>query len=156
MLIKYKREQLPTLFNSFEQELEKFFNWDNDELFPSVFSSKFSFPKSDISETETSFIIEAAVPGLSKEDIKIEIKDSEDGKYLQLSGKKSQSKNEEKKNYIHKEIKHSSFSRCFSLGNNIKDDEIVATFKEGMLTIQIPKKEITKINKDNVRQIEIK
>jgi len=155
-IIKYKREQLPSLFDSFEKEIERFFTSDyEDEFFPSVFTSKFSFPKSDISETEDKFIIEAAVPGLSKDDIKIEIKDYEDGKYLSLSGKKSQSIEEDKKNYIHKEIKHSSFSRTFPLGDNVKDTDIVATFKEGMLTIEVPKKEKT-ITKNKIRQIEIR
>jgi HSP20 family protein len=91
----------------------------------------------DIIDADTSIIIEAELPGLSKDDLTISVAS---GKVLTISGKNTNSKHSaDIQNYILKELKRSSFRRSFSLGKNIDPDSIKADFKEGILRISINK-----------------
>lgn len=105
--------------------------------------------KCDIYEKDDNYHIEIDVPGFSKEDITIEC----DKGYLTVSVLRNTVEDDENnnKNYIRRERVYSKYKREFYLGD-VDTDNIDATFKEGVLTITVPKKDevITK------RQIEIK
>lgn len=92
--------------------------------------------RTDIRETEHSFILEAELPGFSKEDIRAEIKNG----YLTISAEhKSESENkDEKNNYIRRERSYGSYSRSFDLAG-INIDEITASYKDGILSLTLPK-----------------
>jgi len=92
--------------------------------------------KCDIYEKEGNYIVEADVPGFKKEDINIEYEDG----YLILAAEKSEEKEDENKNYLRKERYSTSFKRQFYLGN-IKEDQIKASFDDGILKIIAPKQE---------------
>jgi HSP20 family protein len=95
-------------------------------------------PDMDIFETEMGFVIEAEVPGISKEDLKLNIEDD----ILTLEGeKKSENKDEE---YLRKESKEGGFSESFSLPENVDKDKIKAKFENGVLRITIPKVKVLK------------
>ncbi len=119
-------------------------NYYLDDLFNNLLEKNDTTKmKCDIYEQEDDFFIEMDAPGFSKEDIKIEVKDG----YLTISLVKKQ---QEEKNYIRRERNYASYERSFYLGN-VKEDEITASFKEGILTIKIPKN----VESTHVKKIEI-
>lgn len=100
--------------------------------------------KCDIYEQEDNFFIEMDAPGFTKEEIQIEVKDG----YLKIMANKQQE--EDSRNYIRRERNYTSYERSFYLGN-VVEEEITATFKDGILSIKIPKdKEV-----ESVKKIEI-
>ena len=116
-----------------------------DDFMPSINVNEAM--KCDIYEKGNNSFIEMDIPGFKKEDISIDI----DNKYLTITAKREDSHEDKDKNYIRKERSYGKFSRSFYIGN-VSEDEIDAEFKDGILTVCIPKeqKEQTK------RQITIK
>lgn len=113
------------------------------EAFPSLsqnlgvgFFNKGSYPKVDVIDHKDNVTIEAEIPGLSKEDVSVELEDN----VLTISGNKQDTVNEGA-TYIRRELKRSSFKRSFTLGENIDTSKIDAGFENGILTVLIPKKE---------------
>ena len=106
--------------------------------------------KTDITETEKSYILEAELPGFKKEDINIDI----DNNYLTISAERK-SENEEKDkngNVIRRERSYGTFSRSFDI-SGIQSENIEAAYENGILKLELPKKEET-IPK--TRRLEIK
>jgi len=103
------------------------------------FFSKTSYPKVDIIDYNDSIKIVSEIPGLSKKDITIEVKDGT----LTISGKKATKgdSTDTKGTYIYKELKHSSFNRSFTLGDSLNTEKVQAKFKDGILNVTIPKLE---------------
>lgn len=94
--------------------------------------------KTDIKEKKDKYIIEMDLPGYEKENISLEINDG----YLMISAKTSQNKDEkEEGKYVRKERFIGECSRSFYVGDNIKEEDIKASFKNGTLKIEVPKKE---------------
>lgn len=112
------------------------FNGDND-FFDSFFSDVTPI-KTDIRETEEAYILDAELPGFSKEDIDIEY----DNNVLTISAnvESGMEESDEEGTYIRRERSTRSFSRQFIV-ENIKSDEISASFENGVLTIDLPKSE---------------
>lgn len=94
-------------------------------------------PAVDIYETADNIIIKAEIPGVSKKDISIEVKDNS----LYLKGERKFKKEIKEENYHRMERSYGSFNRIFSLPTSVKQDEIKAKFKNGVLQISIPKLE---------------
>lgn len=92
--------------------------------------------RTDIREREDSYILEAELPGFSKEDIHAEIKDG----YLTIRAeRKSESEEkDDKDNYLRRERSYGSFVRSFEL-EGIKSEEITASYKDGILSVNLPK-----------------
>jgi len=116
--------------------------WDIRNFFESFFSdpfftglSAFANPvKADIRETDKEYIIEAELPGMKKEDIKLELRDD----VLTISVENNVETNEERDNYIRKERIHGSFSRSFHV-ENVRHEDVTAKYSDGILTIKLPK-----------------
>ena len=123
----------PTFFDDFFTK--DFFDW-NDKNFAKVGTT---LPSVNLKETEKDFRIDLAVPGMKKDDFKIEMQNG----ILNISSEKKEEKEEKDKegNYLRKEFSYEAFSRTFSMPENAKDDSIAATYKDGILTIKIAKKE---------------
>ena len=129
------RDELLTPFDSF---INDFFNQQMElsKSFPNDFFSKGSYPKVNVADLKDKVVIEAAVPGMDKSDISIEVNEN----ILTLSGKSSQSSGVSDGQYIRRELKRSKFSRSFALGDNLNLDDISATCIDGILTLTVPKK----------------
>jgi HSP20 family protein len=123
--------------------------WDWADKKISTFGS--SLPSANLKETDKKIQIELAVPGMKKEDFKIEI----DNNTLFISAEKEEEKEESKKNdnYIRKEFSYQSFFRSFTLPEYIDDENIEANYKDGILHVEVAKKEGTK--KKSGKKIEI-
>ena len=104
------------------------------------------YPAVDVLESKDSYLIRAELPGMKREDIKVEVKDGT----LVLSGERKSEKPAEGVEYRHVERVAAKFWRSFSLSKTAKQDGIEATYKDGILEIRVPKAEEAK-----PRQIEI-
>jgi len=129
----------------------------NFDLFDDFFDDNFftkkekNFMKTDIKEKKDKYVIEMDLPGFEKENIKLELNNG----YLTITGKQENNIDEEEEKYVHKERFYGECTRSFFVGDNIKEEDIDAEFKNGMLKIDIPKKEEQK-EISETKQIEIK
>lgn len=125
--------------------------WDPFEGFPMVSSSVANVPSSagretaaivnpriDWKETPEAHIIRADLPGLNKEEVKVEI---EDGRVLQISGERSREHEEKNEKWHRVERVTGKFLRRFRLPENATMDQVKATMENGVLTIIVPKEE---------------
>jgi len=109
-------------------------NLFNDSFANSEKKGYFS-PKVDIIENENGFELQAALPGLKKEDINLELNNNK----LTLSGERKFVKDETKEKYHIVESNYGSFSRTFTLPENVKADTIKAHVSDGILSVTIEK-----------------
>ena len=117
-----------------------FFNTDFDR-FERRHSSK---PAVNIREDEKSFTIEMALAGVKKDDIKVEI----DKDVLTISSEINDEKNSNENGYSRREFGYGSFCRSFTIPENTESEKISASFKDGILYIEIPRaKEEAKVNR---------
>lgn len=114
----------------------------NDRLITNV-------PAVNIAENENEFHIELAVPGLVKEDFKINL----DKNLLRVSVEKKEDNSIEKKKYTKREYTYTSFVRSFTLPESVDYGKIDATYVDGILKLSVPKKEEAKLQS---REITIK
>ena len=124
-----------------------------DDFFDDGFFSKRerNLMKTDIRENENGYIIDIDLPGFSKENINLSLKNG----YLEISAKvehNNDENNEEK--FVHRERFYGECSRSFYVGEDITEEDINAEFKNGILKIEVPKKEEKKTIES--KQIEIK
>ena len=111
-----------------------------DEMFRDPFfnEEESKLMKTDIKEKKDKYIIDIDLPGYEKEGIKIEIQDG----YLTVHASINKEENDEEKGkYVRKERYAGECSRNFYVGDNIKEEDVKAKFKNGTLTLEIPKKE---------------
>ncbi len=111
-----------------------------DEMFRDPFfnEGESKLMKTDIKEKKDKYIIDIDLPGYEKEGIKIEIQDG----YLTVHASINKEENDEEKGkYVRKERYVGECSRNFYVGDNIKEEDVKAKFKNGTLTLEIPKKE---------------
>ena len=99
-----------------------------------------SFPAVNVIESEDAFKIELAAPGLKKEDFKVNIHENT----LTISTEKKEESTETVENYTRKEFNFSTFKRSFTLPKTVDSEKIVATYNDGVLALQLPKKEEAK------------
>ncbi len=97
-------------------------------------------PRVDISETDKEFAIKAEIPDVKKEDVKVTV----DNGVLTIQGERKQEKEENGKKFHRVERFYGSFARSFTLPDNVDETKIKATFKDGMLNLQIEKTEEVK------------
>ena len=133
-----------------------------DRIFDQMFESSFpdvmrtigvkpyqgsAYPKVNVYEYDERVGIDAEIPGLTKKDISVEVEDGT----LTISGEKHNILEDGSAKVIRRELKASSFKRNFELGENLDGDNIKADFKDGVLSISIPKIEPEKPKKTFVK-----
>ena len=106
-----------------------------------------SYPKVNVYEYDEKVAIIAEIPGLDKKDLKVDVEEG----ILVISGDKHALYNNEGAKVVRRELKSSSFKRQFELGELLDGDNIKASFKDGLLTIDIPKVEPTQPKKLSVK-----
>jgi HSP20 family protein len=97
-------------------------------------------PAVDVSETDNEYTIKAEIPEVKKEDVKVTLQDGE----LTIQGERKQEKEEKGKRYHRIERSYGSFLRSFSLPVNVDESKAKAEFKDGVLTLTLPKSEQAK------------
>ena len=93
-------------------------------------------PRFDIKETKNAFVIKADLPGIKDEDVNISLT----GSQLTVSGKREEERREEGEHHYMVERNAGNFSRVFSLPEGVDADAVTADLKNGVLTLQIPKR----------------
>ena len=111
---------------------------------------KGAYPKVDVIDEDTQVTINAEVPGLSKDQVSVTLDDG----VLQIKGEKKEEINDTTKRYVHRELKHSSFCRSFSIGENIDKESVDAKFENGVLSVTLKKTVPTP--KPEPKRIEVK
>jgi len=114
--------------------IEQFFNDFDRGFAPGARAATFT-PAVDVVEHADAYVLRAELPGVAREDISVEVKENR----LVLSGKKDAVQSGEEGKYRYVESRHGAFSRSFELPRNVKSDAIEATYKDGTLTLRIPK-----------------
>lgn len=99
-----------------------------------------SVPQVNIRETDEGYHLEMAAPGLAKEDFKISI----ENEVLTVSGEKKKQTTEKNEKYTRKEFAYNSFMRSFTLPEIVDTEKIRARYENGIMTVDLPKKEEAK------------
>ena len=120
---------------------DQFFGRGSDDDTSAVWA-----PRTDLSETDDAFRIRLDVPGMTKDDIAINLQNNT----LTVSGERSSERQEDGEEYVRVERAFGTFHRTFTLPDAVDPDRVEATYDEGVLTINVPKTE-----KSTRRQIEI-
>lgn len=110
-----------------------------NSFFDDSFTSMAANFKADIIEKEDKYVIEAELPGMHKDDIELEI----DNDRLTISANQTEEVKEEEENYIRRERRSGSYQRSFYI-DNVNEDDIKASYDNGILKIDLPKEEPTK------------
>lgn len=132
---------LPTLRNRnlFPNLIDDFFGRNlMDDFFD--LTTGINTPAVNIVEGKEGFRIEVAAPGLNKDDFRIDLHNN----VLTISSEKEERKEEKEEKYMRREFSYSSFKRSFTLPVTVDADKIAANHKDGILQIEIPKKEEAK------------
>ena len=133
-LLNVERE-FNKLFNTFNSRFGFDESTMNEELENAVWS-----PLTDISENKDQYILKLDLPGVSKENLKLNFHDGE----LIISGERKQEKEDKDSKYHRIERTYGKYYRSFTLPQTIQADKINAEFKDGQLTITVPKSEEAK------------
>ncbi|HRO47544.1 Hsp20/alpha crystallin family protein [Agriterribacter sp.] len=127
-------ERTPSVFDDFFKPWNEWFDkgssWGRIMNVPSV----------NITEGKDEYLVSLAAPGLKKDDFKINV----DGNMITVSSEKEDTKEEKDKKFTRKEYNYSSFSRSFSLPEEINKEKIEARYEDGVLRISLPRKEEAK------------
>jgi HSP20 family protein len=97
-------------------------------------------PPVDIYETEDAIVLKAELPGIDPKDVEVRVEDNT----LYLKGERNYEKEVKEQNYHRIERSYGSFARSFSLPNSISADKVKAEYKDGLLTLTMPKREEAK------------
>lgn len=157
-LRRWQRDERP--FESFRREIETFHRdidrlfedfWGESEtsLLPEFFSRRELVPQLDVTEDDTAFQVKVELPGLDEKDVDVTLAE----RVLTIKGEKKEEKEEKDKDYHRRERGYGYFRRSIELPAGVDADAIKASFRKGIMTIELPK---TKEAKEKVKHIEVR
>ena len=132
-LVKWTPNPL-SIFDEMNRMVRNVFN---DDWNLPVYRDSIWNPAVDVKENEGSFVLTADIPGLTKKDVKISI----NNRVLNLHGERKEEKENEDGKFYYRERHIGSFSRSFQLPETVNEDGIQASFRNGVLSIELPKLE---------------
>ena len=138
-LVRYNKPMFDLVSSFFDDHMRPTLSESGEEYSPLV----------NIYEKDDIFYLEAQLPGIKKENVKLEI----DGDYLSLSAEQCKENEVKSDKYYMKEIAQGKFVRSFRFPQEVDKDKLSAKFEDGILKVELPKKEEIK---PEVKQIEIK
>ena len=138
-------ERFPTFFDDFIKPWNEWFDNEN-----TLWSRQARIPSVNITENKDEYNVSLAVPGMKKDDFKIDVQ----GNILTISCEKNETTEEKEKRYTRREYSYSSFSRSFTLPDEVNSEKIDARYEDGLLKLSLPRKEEAK--KFTAKQIAVK
>lgn len=139
-----QREAVPSMFDDFFRPWNEWF--DNGGFM----GRTLSMPAVNISEAKDNYLVSLAVPGMKKDDFKVDV----EGNMLTISSEKSETKEANEEKYTRKEYNYSSFSRSFTIPDDVEIEKIDARYQDGELKLTLPRKEEAK--KSSAKKISVK
>lgn len=127
-------EKMPFVFDDFFKPWNEWF--DNG----GSWGKTMNMPAVNITEKKDEYQVSLAAPGLKRDDFKIDV----EGNMLTISSEKEENKEEKDKKFTRREYSYSSFSRSFTLPEEINKEKIEAKYEDGVLRIVLPRKEEAK------------
>ena len=127
-------------FNKMFNSLSNRFGFGNGDDVDKEYENAVWSPSSDIYEDKENYVLTLDLPGIKKDNVKISYVDGQ----LNISGERKNEKESKDGTYHRVERSYGKYFRSFSLPKEIKDDKIDAEFKDGQLTITVPKAEEVK------------
>jgi len=127
-------ERLPSIFDDFFKPWNDFFRPNEG------WGTMMTLPAVNITENKDNYCLSLAVPGLKKSDFKIDV----EGNILTISSQKEENKEEKDEQFTRREYSYSSFSRSFTLPNEVNKEKIDAAYEEGVLKLTLAKKDEAK------------
>lgn len=124
-------------------------NLFDDDFFSGLTNRMTQLPAVNIREDEKNYFLDLAIPGIDKKDLKIDINED----ILTISSESKTETDENKDGYRRKEFSYSSFCRSFYIPENVTRDKIEANYKDGILSVGLPKQEVE--NNKITRQVTI-
>ncbi len=109
----------------------------DDDFFPVLPDRNGSMPAVNIREDEKNYVLDLAIPGIEKKDLKIDMNED----VLTISSETKNENEQSKDGYRRKEFSYSSFCRSFYIPENVNREKIEASYKDGILNINLPKQE---------------
>jgi HSP20 family protein len=134
-LLTKTNERMPSVFDDFLKPWNEWFD-------ASLWGRTMNVPAVNITETKDQYNLSLAAPGLKKEDFQIDV----DGNMLTISSEKEEKKEEKEKSFTRKEYNYSSFSRTFTLPEEINKEKIDAKYADGVLHVCLPRTKEAKRN----------
>jgi HSP20 family protein len=144
-----KRESRAGYADPFDHIFDQFFEDFGCNRLPAPTVKKVA-PQFEIAETDEAYSVAAELPGIDQKEIEVVV----DNDILTIRGEKKEEKDEEKKNFLYSERRYGSFERRFRLPETVEQGDISAGFKNGVLTLTLPKK--PEARKPEPRKINIK
>lgn len=127
-LISYNPNSGLSLLNDFDRVFTNLFDdlpgWSNRQ------------PLVDVREEKDRYVLEAELPGLTEKDVEVKIEEN----LLTISSVKSAEKEDSRQGYLMRERRFASFQRSFVLPNDVDREKVEASFKNGLLTLNVHKK----------------
>lgn len=147
------RTEFPTLFplrREIDRLFDDFVKGMDLQTWPAVEEESTAFmPKLDVRETEKDIVVTAELPGVNERDVEVTLSDD----ILSIRGEKKEEKEEKLKGYYRMERSYGSFHRSIRLPQEIETDKVQAVFKNGVITITMPK---DKAAQKQAKQIQVK
>jgi HSP20 family protein len=131
---------LTRMNDMFPDMFEDFFKPWNERFSGNMWGKMLTVPAVNVTEDDKSFTLSLAAPGLKKEDFHIQM----DGTMLTISSEKEEQKEEKDERMTRNEYNFTSFTRTFSVPEDIEMEKIVANYENGVLNLMLPKKEEAK------------
>jgi len=122
-------------------KMNQYFNSLINEHFNNAKLNNFNYPRMDVKESPKEIVLKFDLAGVPKENIKLSI---DDNNLLTLKGEKKENTKENSKDVVKQEIYYGSFERALQLPDDIEQDKLTTSFKNGILTVVVPRKEIKK------------
>ncbi len=129
------------MFNRFRSDVDDLF-WSPFRRYPTP-TGEFRTPSTNIADHGDKYEVCAEMPGIPKDKINIEVTPTN----IEISAEHQESEEEEEKNWLRRERSSASYYRNFELPEEIKSDKVEAEFKDGILTVLLPKVEPTAASK---------
>jgi len=155
MSLVIHRNGFPTIsrdnfLTPFENMFDDMFETNFPEVAQTVGVNPFSnsaYPKVNVYEYEDKVGVVAEIPGIDKKNLSVDVEDG----VMTIKGSKHGFDEDNDATVLRRELKHSAFERKFSLGESLDGDNIKANFKDGILSIEVPKIEPEKPKKSFIK-----
>ncbi|MDD2598079.1 MAG: Hsp20/alpha crystallin family protein [Kiritimatiellae bacterium] len=136
------QSEMNRLFDDFFTDFSIEPRWGGFESEEAVFA-----PGVNLSESDKEITVAVELPGMDEKDVKVEMDDN----VITISGEKKVEKEEKKRNWHFRESSYGSFRRSIPLPASVSGDDAKASFKRGVLTVTVPKREEDQANRKTVK-----